>query len=369
MSTDTTAAPASAAEAPSTQQAPAAEAQQTTPEQPKQKLTPAERKAELVERLKAGKARKQAERQGTAPGPSSEPVEATDNDETQADDKAPEKPKVDKPAEPDRELELRVAKLSRELRDAKSDAIEWKPKAEKFDALMGKFEKSKGDPYAAVQLLPELFGMDFGQMADFVVKNADKFQESKRYADLPPDVREEVELARKERAERQEREKKATEEQQNVQRFTSYKTKVQSFLEQNADDYPLASALEWAAGDVAASCLRGNTKDALPVLRELEDTLRKNLSGAISNERVLKALATDKELRAKIVAALGPTQEPKNRPLSGSSLQNGATEQRSGSATLTNRSTSSDTTAPQGRPSKEERRNRMAEAIRLQWGR
>lgn len=370
MSDVTAAAPASAAEAPSSQTAPTEAQQPSTPatNEPPRRLTQAERKAQLVERLRQGKERKAAERQASAPEQPAQTASESQEPAEAADDTKPSdaKPRAEEKKEPDRELELRVAKLARELRDAKADAIEFKPKAEKLDALLGKFEKAKGDPYAAVNLLPELFGMDFGQMADFVIKNQDKFQESKRYADLPPDLREEVEAAKRERQERAEREKQEAERERVKQRFTAYETKVKSFLEQNADDYPLSAALDWAAGDVAHNCLQRNTKDALPVVRELEGTLRKNLSGAISNERVFKALIADKELRTKIESHFKATQpKPNNSPLSGASLQNGAPEQRNGSATLTNRSTSSDTAAPQsGRPSRDQRKQQIMEAFK-----
>lgn len=368
MSDVTSAAPAAAAPVEPQNEAPA-EAQQTSNEPPK-KLSKQERRDQLVARLREGKERKQAERQAQQPAPqsSSEPTaEAKPDAEPAKDEKPAEKPKAE---ERDRDIELKVSRLARELKDAKADAIEFKPKAEKYDALTGKIEKAKGDPFAVVNMLPELFGMDFGQMAEFVIKNQDKFQESKKYADLPPDIREEVELARKERQERAEREKREAEQSKLAAKFTAYETKVKSFLEENADDYPLAAATGWAAGQIARQVVDTGDRDAHSMLVKLEESLKKEILGAVSNDRVLKKLiAGDKELRAKIASALGLANESNNRPASGASLQNGApkSERNSGEgpATLTNRSTSSDTAAPTtGRKSRAERVQQLSEAFR-----
>jgi hypothetical protein len=371
MSDTAVAAQASAAEQNTDTGAPVDARSPATSSEPPRKLSLAERKAELVRRLREGKEAKRAERQQQEPAAEAKPDEPAkadaDKSEVKADDK-PEKP-VEKKAEPDRDIELRAAKLARELKDAKADALEFKPKAEKFDALTGKIEKAKGDPYAVVNMLPELFGMDFGQMAEFVLKNQDKFQESKKFADLPPDVREEIELARKERVERQAREKEAAEHKARADKFSGYKSKLSEYLSGGgSEDYPLVSSLGWAVDQAALKLVQEDSRDAHAVLRKMEADAKEHFSDALSNEKLIKALVSnDKELRAKIANALGFANESNKSPPTGASLQNGApkSERQDGPLTLTNRSTSSDTAAStSGRSSKSERKQKIAEAFR-----
>lgn len=381
MSEPSAAAQASAAEpAPSapTQDAQGSGGDASPSPEPPQRLSPTERRAQLIARLREGRERAAAERAASAgaDAPSSEAqagedssgavTDHEDKDRSEGDGKK----KTERPSE-DRELELRAARLARELKDARADSVEYKPKAERYDAMVKKLEAAKGDAYQAVSLLPELLGMDFGQLAEFVVKNAGKFEESKRYAELPADLREELQLARQEREERTRREREASERDKQQKRFESYHQSVKSFLSEHADDYPLAAALEWAAGDVAQSALQRGTRDALPILKQLEENLGRELRRALSSDQVIRALVkSDKDLRTKIQAALGGLSESNKSPAP-ASMNGGASKPvtREGPATLTNGSTASDTASPLQRLDKAERKRQIAEAFRAQFGR
>jgi hypothetical protein len=273
---------------------------------------------------------------------------------------------TDKASQEDRELELRLARVSRDLRDARADALEAREKVQRFDALAAKLAKAKGDPLLAVDMLPELIGMDYGQLADAIIANEDKFRNRHKYAELPPDVREELELARKERLSRTEREQEEQQKAAQTERFTRYKDSAATFLENNRTDYPLTHALGWGAGQIAREAITRNSRDARAIASQLETNLRSELTEALSKPEVLRALiAVDKTLVSKIQQGLSPTQPNKSQTAASfrSGSQQGSME---GPRSLSNGATASDTAATQSH--KSERRRRFAEAFKATYG-
>lgn len=278
---------------------------------------------------------------------------------------AAEVPAADKSSQEDRELELRLARVSRDLRDARADALEAREKVQRLDALTAKIQKAKGDPLAAVEMLPELIGMDYGQLADAIIANESRFRDKHKYAELPPDVREELEFARQERLSRTEREQQEQQKAAQTERFTRYKESAATFLENNRTDYPLTHALGWGAGQIAREAITRNSRDARAIASQLETNLRSELTEALSKPEVLRALiAVDKTLVGKIQQSLSTTKPDKSHTAASfrSGSQQGSAE---GPRSLTNGATASDTATTQSR--KDERRRRFAEAFKATY--
>lgn len=348
---------------------------------PQRPLTPHERRerllAKLRERSGAGDVGSSSPGGGSDAAPDSaheparEPGAAGDSDA--ADEQKP-RPESREERE-QKDLELRLSRVSRELREARAEALEAKEAVTQYRQLTDKIKRAKSDAYSAIQLMPELYGFDFGQLADFVVQNEGRFREQQKYSQLPPDVREEIELARRERQERHEKAQKEQAYQQEVERFTTYQKSAETFLESNKEDYPLSHAIGWAPGQIARTAIERGTRDARPLLDELEKNLRDQLVGAFGNAQVLRALVGhDRTLADKVRQALdsnGSSSNVKpNKSPAAASFRSG-TEQpitREGPASISNGVASSDTADYQTR--RDLRRQRvMEEAKRFFHGR
>lgn len=383
--TDAAAAPAAVETATSTETNEAPESSDFFVDAKSPFLTPHDRRQRLLSRLRNGAATEPSppQRSEAAPPPSEESGTTDDasdspsseGSESEAAEVAPEAAKPEKPAEKppekraaadrereDREAEVRLSRLSRELRDAKADALEAKEGARQYRELNEKLTRAKGDAYAAVQLLPELLGMDFGELADFVVANESRFKEQQRYAQLPPDVREELEAAKRDRVARETREREEGERTAREARFTTYRDSATRFLDTHKEDYPLAHAIGWAPQQIARSAIDRDTRDARPLLDELEKNLRSELTGAFSNAQVLTALIRDDAALAdkvrQALAAASP-KKPEKSPAA-ASLRSGTTGATEGPSSLSNGVVASDTATSLSM--REQRRRRVMEA-------
>lgn len=337
-----------------------------TPE-PKRHLSKAERRAELVERLKLARDAKATKAADAPAEPAKADEPAADKPEPVAAKDADEKDTSD--------AKLEISKLKRAYKDARADLLEVKPQLDEYAALKADLEKAKGDPYHAVMVaLPKLLGMDFGQMTQWMLANEDKFSEGKKYADLPPDVREEIEQSRKDRKERAEREARESTERAQAEKLTKYKEKIGDFLAANDDEFPIVAASDWAADDLAKSALHSKTKlDVKAEAAALEALAKKNLTRELKKEKVLSTLFTsDPELRAlaaKLAGAPAATKSEKSQAVA--SLGNGDTQgAKDGPSTLTNRSAAADTSTPPRSATRSERVQRLVQrAAEIKAGR
>lgn len=264
------------------------------------------------------------------------------------------------PKSDDSEYALRLSRMQRELRDARADAVEATHKARALDALGEKLGKARGDAYALVNLLPELIGMDFGQLADYVVENESKFREQQRFAQLPREIREELDLARRERLERQRQREVESQRAYEADRFAGYRDSTKAFLEENRDEYPLSYAIGWAPEQIARAALERGTRDARGLLEELEGNLREQFSAAMSNEAIVGALVgRDAAIAEKLSKFLGGRS---NKGMAAASMRSGEQAYRSGADSLSNHSVSSDTSNYQSK--REQRRQALMRNIR-----
>ena len=330
------------------------------------------RRERVIRRLREGRRERPASSASSPPVPDADGTDgagATDGASDSADHAPGESEATEvapKNNSEDRELELRLARVSRDLRDARADALEAREKVTRYETLTAKLAKAKGDPLAAVELLPELIGMDYGQLADAIIANESRFRDKHRYAELPADVREELELARKDRLARQDREKQEQDKAAQNERFTRYKQSAATFLETNRADYPLTHALGWGAGQIASEAIKRNSRDARAIATQLETNLRSELTEALSKPDVLRALvAVDRTLLGKIQQGLSSTNKP-DKSHTAASFRSGSQGSAEGPRSLSNGATASDTAATQSH--RDERRRRFAEAFKSTYG-
>lgn len=334
---------------------PSQEGTSSQPHQERQSLTHSERRAKLLQRLREGSS------QGSEASPSAHPPNHRPGDASSAGAGSTEEASASQGAEatevqPDKQdkrererdpdIELKLARMSRELRDARADAIEAKQKVDAHDQLVNKLMRARQDPHALVAMLPDLFGRDFGQIADWIVENEQHFRERQRYAELPPDVREELEASRKERMERKEREEREGTERAQRERYESYASSARKYIEDNRADYPLAASTEWAADHIARAAIQRGTRDARPLLEEFEKNLRTELSGVLGKPELLRALLkSDAKLADAVRQAFfsgdGQNQKP-NKSSAAASLRSGPTASADGPRALHNGVTASD---------------------------
>lgn len=363
MEPATTAAAAPAAEPNATPAAaPATEpAAATAPE----RLTKQQRRDQLIARMRQGKTEREPppeDKPADEPGDAEKPeTDAKPPEDKPEDDKLPEAPK-----KPDEDHELKLATARRELKNARADLLELKPLADKGKALEEQLAKAKEDPNAALAALKTLLGRDFGELTQWFFENKDKITTQQKYAELPPDVREEIELARKEREGRAAAAKQQEEQAAFVQKHANYSKKILEHLELHEEEYPLSAAFgKQVADDVARWALsQKGSVDARARLQEHETALLQDFEASFSNAKLLKQLFAKKpELRA-VLAPLVGAAEPKKSPAVASLQPNGQPRVQEGPDTLTNRSASADTSEPARPKSREERKREIREAFR-----
>jgi hypothetical protein len=298
--------------------------------------------------------------------PAGDPPEQKPGEDTPQDDKPPEEPPKPAAKAPDDDHELKLATVKRELKNARADLLELKPLADKAKALEETLAKAKEDPSEALKALKSLLGRDFGELTQWFYESKDKIQTQQKYAELPPDVREEIQLARKEREARETAAKQQQEQAAYVARHTSYSKKIQEHLDLHEDDYPLSSAFgKMVADDVARwVASQKGAVDVRAKLQEYEGALLADFESSFSNDKLLKQLFAQKpELKARIAPHVG-APEPKKSPAVASLQPNGQPRVSEGPTTLTNRSASADVSEPARPKTREERKREIREAFR-----
>lgn len=354
--------------------APAAEPQATPePAELPKPLSKQERREQLIARLRGAKAEAtphEVEPTEPKPAPGDKPAE---EEEPKPDaEKVPaEKPESDAKPEPkpDADTELKLASTRRELKNARADLLELKPLADRAKALEDQLAKAKEDPNAALAALKTLLGRDFGELTEWLVEHKDKITQQQKYADLPPDVREEIELARKERVERQERQKTEAEQAAYVDKHTKYTAKIAEHISTHEDEFPLSAAYgEDVAKDIARMVMaQTGPVDARALIAKYEADTLQGFTAALSNEKLVKHLLTKPELKATIARLVSGVPEPKKSPAPGQAATkpNGQPRESDTPTTLTNSTTSADTSQrTSAQPTREERKREIKEAFR-----
>jgi uncharacterized protein YnzC (UPF0291/DUF896 family) len=293
-----------------------------TPEAPKSQ-TP---KEALLERIKEFKAKQKAERE--APAAATEPAKG----EAEAQDE----PAAEEPTKGDKDIELAYAKLQRKWSDAQDEirtAREFNKKLEtEHKGLLANMEAAKGDPARSLELFEKLMGRSFGDYSKWIVENADRVKERRAVASLPEEYRAELELARKEREERLTEKQKA----EQTAALTSYSANVSTYLKDNADDFPLASSLGWAAAQLAEQ--HGVGKVRPEHIKQLETTLEANLLDTLTESTLRHLIGKHANLKTLVTSIAGATAA-KPSPVTASPKGN-QSESAEGPRTLSNSNTS-----------------------------
>lgn len=252
-----------------------------------------------------------------APGATAEPDKPADGEPAAEPEDKPEPAAAEPADDDDGSLELELVKARRQLADASDDAREAKAEVKALREKLAGYEKGYGeearkklyeDPVHALDSIKQIFGRDFGELSKWFVENKEKLANRQRYADVSPEIRAELEEARKEREER----RRQAEAAQQQQALATYAGKVQQYLTENADEYPLASAYDWAAQDLAAQHGIGRVRPEH--IAEFEKLLRANLQQALSNERALKHLTADEKIAAVLSSVTKQPTKPAPSP-------------------------------------------------------
>jgi hypothetical protein len=213
----------------------------------------------------------------------------------------------DPPKRDNGETEARLSRTVRELTNKTTEAEGFKrtngeltAKVAKFEQLM---ERGKANP---LELLHSV-GMTLDDVVQGVVEK--KYPAPWMRAQIPDEVRSELDTLKqfRERFETQEQQREQ-ERQQHAQREQDKKDtgSIKQYLQANAERYPFAASLEWAANTVLSATQAAKQTDALPHLAAFEKSMSDTMVGLLGNERVAKALLASKpELRQTLMAALG----------------------------------------------------------------
>lgn len=197
-----------------------------------------------------------------------------------------------KSGESDKDYELRLSKKIGELERTKKELEKAKKEGELSSTELKELKKLLEDGKANPLKILKHFGMTFDEFSRGIVE--DKFKEPEAELKLPPELQKKID--RLEKADR-EREAKELETAANAQRDADQKV-VKDFLEANADDFPLAASMPWAAAHVIAEAYKSKATNVLPALQSLEEGLAGNVMTAVKSEKAFKKmLAKDPELK------------------------------------------------------------------------
>lgn len=265
---------------------------------------------------------------------------------------APQQPLAQPPRQ-DGELEGRLARTVRELNNTTAQVNDYKRKHESTAAentqLKSKLEAAKQNP---LDLLEEL-GWNYEKLTQGIVEKG--LRPRAQRAELPPEVKQQLDELNEFKQRVTQREQTAAEQAQRTRDVTN----VRRYIEQNAEQFPFSSALEWAADAVLDNTMAAKQADALPFLRAFEQSLVTSTVTMMGNERALRALLKSKpELRESLIAALGISKgKEADPPASDGEGKTGAADGPRSVSSLP----SGQTPPPSNKPSKRERK---AEAVR-----
>ena len=213
------------------------------------------------------------------------------------------------PRAQDGELEHRLSRTVRELNGVTAQANDYRRKHETTSAELGqlkaKFEAGKVNP---LDILEEL-GWDYEKLTQGIVEGKVK-QRAQRF-ELPPELKQQLDELK---ADKQQRDQREQSERAQAQR-TRDVGNIKRYIEQQAEQFPFSASLDWAADAVLDSTMAARQADALPKLREFEQSLVTSAVTMMGNERVLRALLKSKPgLRESLIAALGVSTSNQANP-------------------------------------------------------
>jgi len=242
--------------------------------------------------------------------------------------------KVDTKAPPADDLELKLSKQALKVSDLQAElrATREELKTAKSDGPAKMLDGVKEDPLKAIGAFKEIFGRDFGEFSRWIVENADKIESSRKYATLPKEVREELELARKERAERT----STAEAEATRKQVSNYANNVALYLKENAEDYPIAFALDFSAGHLVEQFGVGKVKPEH--IKAYEKNITDTIVAVISQDNVLKHLIkSNDKVKEAVLAAVNAKSQSNSQGTASKKSSPTATE---GPSSLSNQSAS-----------------------------
>ncbi len=203
--------------------------------------------------------------------------------------------------ETDTQYELRVNKLLRDLRDAKAEALKASKDAQTAQAESKKLQKLLDDGKANPLKVLEHLGISYEDLTKGIIE--EKYKPAHKRNDLPPEIMEKIERLEAKEKEREAEALKASAQAQRKQHVSA----VQKYIDDNAEDFPLAATMKWVAEDVVArGYATGGEFDALPLLQELESNLAANVGTLLGNDKATKALLKkNPALKKALEAAMG----------------------------------------------------------------
>lgn len=283
---------------PAATEATPAAATEATPSKPE---TKADRTANAVASLKAMLEAKRAPASpASEPTKTPEPTAATAEKTAAKIEAAGGTAAAQKEGESDAQYELRLAKQYRELRQEK----EGRAKAEKAVGEVSKkaaeleklFEEGKKNPLVMLEKL----GWDFAKVVEEINKDSIKAPEK-----LSPEMREiKDRLDALNRAEKEREDQRLAAERDSAR--AGHVTQVDAFVKENAEDFPLSAALPGTASAIVAEAYEKGVTDVIPLLKDFEANLEREMLPFMGSEAAIKRLVKAKpELKELFVKALG----------------------------------------------------------------
>lgn len=204
-----------------------------------------------------------------------------------------------KSGESDKQYELRIVRMQRELRESQQELAKLKSAGALNDKELAKL-KANAERYKANPLeFFEDIGVSFEQLVERI--NNETYKAPQKRPQLPPEILEEFEALKRERAEREEAKAKEAEQRQ----FNEYVSQVDAHLKENAAQFPLTSALKGAAANIVRQAMDQGVQ-VREVMRDMEEALVDDAVSLVGSEHALAAaLKKSPDLKARIIKALG----------------------------------------------------------------
>ncbi len=219
----------------------------------------------------------------------------------------PEKVEEPEKKEDEKGIALRHARALADLKRAQKETLELKSKSEAIEKELSSFKADFAkNPLRALEKATGQSFMDLMRQAA-----AGKFDVQQ----VPDEIRKELDELKAFRDE----ERKAREEQATAQQREADNKTVKAFLDSRADDYPIFASLDWGVEELreaAYAHLRehGEQPNLGQLAKELEERAAKTLAVTLSQERLVKAIAKDPNVRAVLLRALGSPQPAPAKP-------------------------------------------------------
>ncbi len=199
--------------------------------------------------------------------------------------------------ESDSKYELRLAQLLAE----KESLIRERDKfGGDFKKLQKLIDAGKANPMTILDHL----GLDLEKLIKGLNPNDPNFKKEwtnpkKGQATLPQEVMDRIAALEKDKNDAVAKAQAAELEKTATARFEKDSKKISSFLDANAEEFPILASLDWGAGEVVRQCNAKGVTDAGPIIRALEENLENNMERMVSSDKAMKkAFSKNPELKA-----------------------------------------------------------------------